>query len=432
MSLDDNKKNTYLSGDHIPLDSELEIDTEDVPVNLSIVKGSDGSDDEDEQDVDVVEAIPDQELGSMKYHGILSGSTSFHGKSPELLRKCLDLSILRSDLATSRWCVLELDRFKLVKGEPLRTNLINRLIYSIPKYLGNSNPDIIPKVDQLVTQWEKVRKHNGIADRQVLLHILQILVSTPINTRLVEYQTVYYDMLNYQDITSHESYQKLCPNYDHFADEAHGCWELAKPADPDELVCLMDGLVYNFMEENTSVYYWLFQIVEMGNLKTRANQRYRRYRPEYAVWEYLFSLTLTESQNQVLQVLFNWYRAKLDPSLYLTQAIDFLLSTASDTSATDDNDLVKVNLEEQLPSLDEITVQETNATSNDFNIREYMVAYKDYRPTDVSPYQEVLDMLLAKQASKKTSGRKSGRKKKNQVAYMDTEELVADIPPIEE
>jgi hypothetical protein len=61
-----------------------------------------------------------------------------------------------------------------------------------------------------------------------------------------------------------------------------------------------------------------------------------------------------------------------------------------------------------------------------------MAAYKDYRPTDVSPYQEVLDMLIAKQASKKTSGRKSGRKKKNQVAYMDTEELVADIPPIEE
>jgi len=236
-------------------------------------------------------------------------------------------------------------------------------------------------------------------------------------------------MLNYQEITSHESYQKVCPDYDHFADEAHGCWELAKPADPEELICLMDGLVYNFVAENTSVYYWLFQIVEMGNLKTRANQRYRRYRPEYAVWEYLFSLTLTEYQNQILQVLFKWYRAKLDPSLYLTQAIDFLLPSKSDDSVTV---CPKANLDEQLPSVDEITVQEATATTNDFNIREYMAMYKDYRPTNASPYQSVLDLLVAKQVSKKTSGRKSGRKKKNQLSYLDTEELVADIPPIEE
>ena len=59
--------------------------------------------------------IPD--IGKLAYHGILSGSVSYHGNSPEMLRRCLDLSILRSDIKTGRWCVLELDRFKEVGGE---------------------------------------------------------------------------------------------------------------------------------------------------------------------------------------------------------------------------------------------------------------------------------------------------------------------------
>ena len=420
MSLDVNNSQSYLSPD---------LDESDTSEVVQVLHEAD-TELQTENELVASENVDDTQinLGKMEYHGILSGSISYHGKSPELLRKCLDLSILRCDVETSRWCVLELDRFKLVKGEPLRTNLVNRLVYCIPRYVGNSIPTLIIQVNKLVEQWDQVRKLSGSMDRQLLLQVLQLLLDAPRQTVITEYAKVYHEILSYPDLMGHPVYTESCPDYDTFPETAHGCWEYAQESDPPELICLMDGLVYQFQAKSKSVYYWLLQIVELGNQKIRASQRYRRYRPEYAVWEYLFTLDLPEISTQVLSILFSWYRSRLDPSLYLIQAIDLLLS-GNINGDTDTKLSSKIT--DLSPSISESDLYETKALTTTLDVREYINTHRDYRPTNASVYQEILDLLLAKQTAKRSGSRKSTRKKKAP-NFVETEELVADIPPIED
>ena len=81
MSLDVNNSQSYLSPD---LD---ESDTSEVVQVLHEAT----TELQTENEIVASENVDDTQLnlGKMEYHGILSGSISYHGKSPELLRKCL-------------------------------------------------------------------------------------------------------------------------------------------------------------------------------------------------------------------------------------------------------------------------------------------------------------------------------------------------------
>ena len=379
--------------------------------------------------------IPD--IGKLAYHGILSGSVSYHGNSPEMLRRCLDLSILRSDIKTGRWCVLELDRFKEVGGEPLRTNLVNRLICAIPKYIGNDSPINVLLIDKLVERWTTVRYQDSNEGRCLVLQMLELLLISPRSTYLLEYQKVYHDILDYPELIKNDNFKEFCQDYDSFPDDAHGCWELATEVDPPELVCLMDGFCYQFQQGNSNVYYWLFQIIDMGNLKVRASQRYRRYRPEYAVFEYLFTRDTDDMTSNILGVLFNWYRNRLDPSLYLIQSVDLVFKFCKDGSKSNlDKSDVLTSLEDKIdtlsPSESETLTYDNESRTDTIDIKDYLAKHRDYRIMSDTPFQELLTAISEKQTHRKKSGKKTGRKKKQSNNYMETDELVADIPPIEE
>ena len=140
-------------------------------------------------------------IGMMKFKGLLAGSISLNGYSPDLLKNAVQQYSRRGELSKCEWCVVELDIFSECGGEPIRTNNINRLIVQTCEDIGVAEPTLPIYIGKLVREWDNDRNSGKGVDRLALLKIVNLISNSPKSYLLNDIKAVYQDGLEYSEIT---------------------------------------------------------------------------------------------------------------------------------------------------------------------------------------------------------------------------------------
>ena len=285
-------------------------------------------------------------ISKMKFKGLLAGSVSLNGHSPDLLKRGMQYYGHLGELEKCEWCVVELDLFSECAGEPIRTNTINRLIVSCCKEIGLMEPTLPIIMGRLVREWDTHRNSEAGGprlDRISLLKMIRLLTSSHKIQLPNEIRAVYNQSLSYTQITTDPRFKEIYDHMDELPDAVAGSWDMFSDKDTDELLPLMDGLVYQLDMRDDRVFYYMFRILKLGEEKKRCSQRFRgwqpssypltksfggRFQPVYAIWQHLFIRAAEEGIQSLvdsLEVLFEWYNNRSDNWVYLTQAILYFI-----------------------------------------------------------------------------------------------------------
>ena len=278
---------------------------------------------------------------NMKFKGLLAGSISLNGYSPDILKSGIEIYNRRGESEKCEWCAVELDLFSECGGEPIRTNNINRLIVITSEDIGIAGPNLPIYVGQLVREWEINRNNATKKDRTALLKLVKMINNSPKSRLLNDIKATYDEGVDNQIITNTTSFQDLYKTMADLPEAAAGIWEMSSEKDDDRLLPLMDGLVYHLDNQDDRAFYYMFRILKLHEKKKRCAQRFRgwqptsyklekplggRFQPEYAIWEHLFMrIEGIPKLANIFDVLFDWYCNKSDPWLYLTQAMLYFL-----------------------------------------------------------------------------------------------------------
>jgi len=279
----------------------------------------------------------------MKFKGLLAGSVSLNGYSPDLLKSGIQKYSRRGELTKSEWCAVELDLFSECGGEPIRTNNINRLIVICCEDIGVAEATLPIYIGRLVRHWDKHRTSGNGEDRLALLKMVKMINDSPKIRILSDIRAVYGHAISHKQITEDPQFQDIYENISELPDEAAGIWEMSLEKDTEELLPLMDGLVYHLDMQDDRVFYYMFRILKLHEEKKRCSQRFRgwkpssypvektfggRFQPEYAIWQHLFTRAQDEGESKLIQsleVLFDWYNHRSENWLYLAQAILYFI-----------------------------------------------------------------------------------------------------------
>ncbi len=299
--------------------------------------------------------------GMMKFKGLLAGSISLNGYSPDVLKSGVQKYSRRGELEKCEWCAVELDLFSQCGGEPIRTNNINRLIVISCEDVGVANPMLPIYLGKYVREWNQSRSSGTGEDRLALLKMVNLISKSKKIRILSDVRAVYKNSLTDESITQDPKYRGIYQNLTDLPEAAAGLWDMFCEKDTEELAPLMDGLVWHLDQVDDRVFYYLFRILQLREQKKRCAQRFRgwqptgfqlekplggRFQPEYAIWEHLFLRAegmpkLTEA----LEVLFDWYNNRSESWLYLCQAVVYFVRDCDWTTPVEEPVLSKSQVE---------------------------------------------------------------------------------------
>jgi hypothetical protein len=279
--------------------------------------------------------------GMMKFKGLLAGSISLNGYSPDVLKSGVQKYGRRGELEKCEWCAVELDLFSECGGEPIRTNNINRLIVNSCEDVGIANPMLPIYIGKYVREWTIHRNSGNGLDRIALLKMVNMICQSKKIRLLTDLKATYKDGINIDTITGNPEFSEIYQEMTTLPDTAAGLWDMFSEKDTEELSPLMDGLVWHLDNQDDRVFYYMFQILNLREQKKRCAQRFRgwrpnsyqlekalggRFQPEYAIWEHLFLRAEGHRKlTETLEVLFDWYTNRSEPWLYLCQALVYFV-----------------------------------------------------------------------------------------------------------
>lgn len=280
-----------------------------------------------------------EKLAKMQFKGLLAGSISLNGHSPDVLKSGVQKYCRRGETDKAEWCVVELDLFSECGGEPIRTNNLNRLVVICSEDVGVADPTLPIYIGQLLRDWELNRNAKNGLDRQALLKMVRMISHSPKIRLLSDIRAVYCHGANIPSVRCDIRFSEVYDEIEDLPEEAAGIWEMSSEKDTEDLAPLMDGLIHNLDICDDRAFYYMFKILDLREAKKRCGQRFRgwqptnyklakplggRFQPEYAIWEHLFhraSVITYEQLTDVLDVLFDWYCHRSEPWLYLGQAL---------------------------------------------------------------------------------------------------------------
>jgi hypothetical protein len=276
---------------------------------------------------------------NMKFKGLLAGSISLNGHSPDVLKSGVQKYCRRGETEKALWCAVELDLFSKCGGEPIRTNNLNRLVVICSEDVGVAEPTLPIYIGKLQREWEQNRQSNNNQDKQALLKIVRMISESPKISLASDIRAVYHHGANIPSVRYDVRFNEVYDDLESLPDEAAGIWELSNEKDSEDLAPYMDGLIYHLDNGDDRAFYYMFKILDLREAKKRCCQRFRgwqptnyklvkavggRFQPEYAIWEHLFYRAKYlgyEGLKDVLDVLFDWYCHRSEPWLYLTQGM---------------------------------------------------------------------------------------------------------------
>lgn len=292
-----------------------------------------------------------QDLGQLKYRGLLSGSISYYGHPAEALRQGLQAALYARESPAVRSHLLELDHFRLCGGEAIRTNLVNRLAYAASDLYAISEPRFPVHIGHLLRQWEASRAEAESGHH--LLALVDLLDKAQARTAPLHHDLYVWGKAPHLGKPAAKAEDKEEDKEEEAATIGH--WTQAQAADPPELAAAMQLFIHHFEQRDPRC----LQAVEtIHRLKTKATVRFRgwrpsyreatagypmggRSRPEYALWEYLLDQSDPETdrdRRECLEELFESYMRRSDPEIYLVHALHYWLETPDwglDTQGTD-------------------------------------------------------------------------------------------------
>ncbi len=275
----------------------------------------------------------------MQFKGLLAGSISLNGHSPDVLKSGVQKYCRRGETEKAEWCAVELDLFSKCGGEPIRTNNLNRLVVICSEDVGVAEPTLPIYIGQLLREWEQNRQLDNHLDQQALLKIVRMISESPKIRLVSDIRAVYLHGANIPSVRCDVRFNEIYEDLEDLPDEAAGIWELSNEKDSEDLAPYMDGLIHHLDNGDDRAFYYMFKILDLREAKKRCGQRFRgwqptnyklakalggRFQPEYAIWEHLFHRVKClgyEGLKDVVDVLFDWYCHRSEPWLYLAQGM---------------------------------------------------------------------------------------------------------------
>lgn len=260
---------------------------------------------------------------NMKYKGILVGSRSFNNLSLDILRSGLKNYILKDDYRKAKWCCIELDLFSYINAEPVRTNMINRLSYVYCESIGLSDINLLFFINNLETEWDKMRQINNPLCKCKLISIVRSLCESPKNNDVLAiikvFKQITHSSDNIQNIDYLQFKDKVSkkPTINNYTIGDY--WLQKQAEDSLLLVEYMDYFIYFIDKNSDNCIYWLYKIYNLTKNKKekeKAGKRFKRYKPIYAVWEHLLLRAETEYTDsntpmvKIINILLSWFLDK--------------------------------------------------------------------------------------------------------------------------